>query len=146
MYLREMRKIMKVLLVRPNTPKQSINLQSFMICEPLELEYVASALQSNGVEVDLIDMLLDPDNESPVQLQSGDGSIISFDQIAVIPYQDELYAILKPITHIEGVGDDEALVFKLFIEEDSLEIVNDFDLCDAVFDVYYDLLKQENFN
>ena len=50
---------MKILLVRPNTPKQSINLQSFMICEPLELEYVASALQVNGVEVDLVDMLLE---------------------------------------------------------------------------------------
>ena len=50
---------MRVLLVRPNTPKQSINLQSFMICEPLELEYVASALQANGVEVDLADMLLE---------------------------------------------------------------------------------------
>ena len=50
---------MKILLVRPNTPKQSINLQSFMICEPLEMEYVASALQANGVEVDLIDMLLE---------------------------------------------------------------------------------------
>lgn len=49
----------KVLLIRPNTPKQSINLQSFMICEPLELEYVAAALQSNGVQVDLVDMLLE---------------------------------------------------------------------------------------
>ncbi len=50
---------MKILLVRPNTPKKSINLQSFMICEPLELEYVASELIEKGHEVDLIDMLLE---------------------------------------------------------------------------------------
>lgn len=50
---------MKILLVRPNTPKQSINLQSFMICEPLELEYVASSLLEKGHEVDLVDMLLE---------------------------------------------------------------------------------------
>ena len=50
---------MKILLVRPNTPKESINLQSFMICEPLELEYVASALSAQGHEVDLVDMLLE---------------------------------------------------------------------------------------
>lgn len=50
---------MKVLLVRPNTPKRSINLQSFMICEPLELEYVTSALMNEGVLVDLVDMLLE---------------------------------------------------------------------------------------
>ena len=50
---------MRVLLVRPNTPKESINLQSFMICEPLELEYVASSLLENNHEVDLVDMLLE---------------------------------------------------------------------------------------
>ena len=56
---------MKILLVRPNTPKESINLQSFMICEPLELEYVASSLMQNGHEVDLIDMLIE---KKPLQL------------------------------------------------------------------------------
>ena len=50
---------MKVLLVRPQTPKASINLQSFMICEPLELEYVAASLKERGHEVDLVDMLID---------------------------------------------------------------------------------------
>ena len=50
---------MKILLVRPNTPKDSINLQSFMICEPLELEYVVSSLMDRGHSVDLIDMLLE---------------------------------------------------------------------------------------
>ena len=50
---------MKILLVRPNTPRQSINLQSFMICEPLDLEYVASSLKLNNHEVDLVDMLLE---------------------------------------------------------------------------------------
>ena len=50
---------MKILLIRPDTPKESINLQSFMICEPLELEYVAASLIQNGHEVDLVDMLLE---------------------------------------------------------------------------------------
>lgn len=50
---------MKILLVRPNTPKESINLQSFMICEPLELEYVASNLKPLGAEIDIVDMLLE---------------------------------------------------------------------------------------
>ena len=50
---------MKILLVRPDTPKDSINLQSFMICEPLELEYVAASLKERGHEVDLVDMLIE---------------------------------------------------------------------------------------
>ena len=55
---------MKILLIRPDTPKESINLQSFMICEPLELEYVAASLIQNGHEVDLVDMLLE---KKPIQ-------------------------------------------------------------------------------
>ena len=94
----------------------------------------------------LIDTLLDPDNESVITLINQNNEIVEFDQIAVIPYENELYAILKPITYIEGVGEDEALVFRLNIEEDSVEIINDFDLCDNVFDIYYDLLKKENFS
>ena len=50
---------MNILLVRPNTPSKSINLQSFMICEPLELEYVAAELMNEGHDVDLVDMLLE---------------------------------------------------------------------------------------
>ena len=96
-----------------------------------------------NTEISLIDMLLDPDNESVITLMSEDNTIVEFDQIAVIPYENELYAILKPITHIDGVKEDEALVFRMNVEEDSLEIINDFDLCDNVFDIYYDLLKKE---
>lgn len=94
-------------------------------------------------EMSVIDMLLDPDNESPITLVNEEGALIKFDQIAIIPLKDMLYAILKPITKIEGVGEDEALVFSVDVEEDTLEIVNDFKLVDKVFDKYYELLKKE---
>ena len=96
-------------------------------------------------EMSVVDMLLDPDNESPITCVNDKGDLIEFDQIAVIPLKEKLYAILKPITKIEGVGDDEALVFSIDVEEDSIEVVNDFKLIDKVFDVYYDLLKKESF-
>ena len=70
-------------------------------------------------------------------------NIISFDQIAVIPYKDKLYAILKPVEKLEGVGEDEALVFHINVEEDSIEVIYDFDLCDKIFELYYKLLKDE---
>ena len=34
-------------------------------------------------------------------------------QIAVIPRDEELYCILKPMTKIKGIKDDEAFVFKV---------------------------------
>ena len=94
-------------------------------------------------EMSVVDMLLDPDNESPITLSNDKGALIKLDQIAVIPLKDKLYAILKPITKVEGVGEDEALVFNIDIEEDTIEIVNDFNLIDKVFDIYYDLLRKE---
>ena len=94
-------------------------------------------------EISVVDMLLDPDNESPVTLINEKEELIELDQIAVIPIKDRLYAILKPITKIEGVEDDEALVFHIDVEEDTVEIVNNVKLIDKVFEYYYALLKKE---
>lgn len=42
---------MKILLVRPPVPKHTIGLKHIMICEPLELEYIAGNLQEHEVEI-----------------------------------------------------------------------------------------------
>ncbi len=94
-------------------------------------------------EMSVVEMLLDPDCEEVIECLGESGEVISFDQIAVIPYKNELYAILKPITKLDGVGEDEALVFLIDQEEDTINVVYDFDLCDVVFELYYELLKKE---
>ena len=48
---------MKILLVRPPVPKHTIGLKHVMICEPLELEYVAAGLE--GHELQIMDMILE---------------------------------------------------------------------------------------
>ncbi|HEU4335037.1 MAG TPA: radical SAM protein [Candidatus Eisenbacteria bacterium] len=46
---------MRILLVRPPVPKQTMGLKHVMICEPLELEYVAAGCRGHDVEIlDLI--------------------------------------------------------------------------------------------
>jgi len=50
---------MNILLVRPKPHKDTINLQSFMICEPLELEYLSAYLESFGHNVQIIDMIIE---------------------------------------------------------------------------------------
>jgi radical SAM superfamily enzyme YgiQ (UPF0313 family) len=50
---------MKVLLVRPDPPPFTIGLKDLMICEPLELEYVAAGIK--GHEVEIFDMILEKD-------------------------------------------------------------------------------------
>lgn len=50
---------MNILLVRPKPDRRTINLQSFMICEPLELEYLAAYLEPLGHTVQILDLILE---------------------------------------------------------------------------------------
>ncbi|HEV2915484.1 MAG TPA: radical SAM protein [Pyrinomonadaceae bacterium] len=48
---------MRILLVRPPVPRHTMGLKHIMICEPLELEYVAAGL--DGHEVEIIDLIVE---------------------------------------------------------------------------------------
>ena len=97
-------------------------------------------------EVDILDILLDEDNEDPITLYDENSKAIKFDQVAIIPLDEELYAILKPIDEIPGVADDEAIVFKISESEEttSLNVEQDESKAMRVFDEYYKLLDQAN--
>ena len=74
------------------------------------------------------------------------GKRLSFEQIAVIPYNDKLYAVLKPIDKIDNVADDEAIVFYVHEEqgkEPVLMVETDEKAAMDVFDEYYNLLDAE---
>ena len=93
----------------------------------------------------ILDILLDEDNEDPITLYDENDKEIRFDQVAIIPMDEKLYAILKPIDEMEGVADDEAIVF--FINENgdgdaTLEIETDEPVAMRVFDEYYKLLDK----
>lgn len=59
------------------------------------------------VPVDLLDVLLDPDNHDPIRCVAEDGTMIEFEQVGVISLPAEndktLYCILHPVT--EGKSD-----------------------------------------
>ena len=80
-------------------------------------------------------------------LQNDEGRKISFDQIAVIPYNEQLYCVLKPVDKIDGVSDDEAIVFVVHEEEGKepvLMVETDEKTAIAVFDEYYNLLDEQD--
>ena len=93
-----------------------------------------------------IDALYDENNNDIIQLYAEDGKLINFEQIAVIPLNDLVYAILKPVQPLEGVGEDEGLVFEIETNEDGaeyLKLVVDMSIIDAVFDIYDELVEAE---
>jgi len=94
-----------------------------------------------------IEKLLDTDNNEPIILYDEKDNGIKFEQIALIPYEEKLYALLKPIEKMEGVADDEAVIFAFEEDENEnsqfLRVVNDDKTIDAVFAIYLKLAKEE---
>ncbi len=95
-----------------------------------------------------IDALYDEDNYDDIILLNERGEEIVFEQIALIPKKEATYVILKPRNPIEGVGEDEGLVFS--VEENSdtgdeyLKLVTDEKIIDEVFEVYDELVAAED--
>ncbi len=97
-------------------------------------------------EFDILDVLLDEDNDDAIDLVDCDGQRIAFEQIAVVPYDDKIYCLLRPIDHVEGVAEDECIVFYVVEEEGKkpvLAIEEDLDKMNAVYNEYVKLAEEE---
>lgn len=73
-----------------------------------------------------------------VTLTTVEGEDIDFDIVGEVALGDEFYALMQPIKPLEGVADDEALVFRIIETDggDEYELVIDDDILDSVFDAY----------
>ena len=105
--------------------------------------------QNNEKQLDLLDVLLDQDNKEPIVLMDENGKQMTFEQVAVIPYEvrkdKRLYCVLKPLDKIEGIGEDEAIVFLVDTDDQGnsiIKIEEDEEIAIAVFEKYYDLLEE----
>ncbi len=90
------------------------------------------------------EMLLDENCDENIILYGEDGEETEFEQVAVIPHEDRMFVILRPID-MEGVEEDEAFVFEL-VEEDgeaSINLCEDDDMIETIFGIYYSLLEDE---
>jgi hypothetical protein len=100
----------------------------------------------NEKEVDILDLLLDEENDEPITLYDENDKAFKFEQVAVIPEGENIYAVLKPIDEMPGVQDDEAIVFAVDFDEEGhsmLVIEQNEDIAIKVFDKYYQLLDEE---
>lgn len=79
------------------------------------------------------------DDEEIVTLYDDQGTPVDFYEIAVIDYEDQLYALLQPVQAIDGVGPDEAIICRLEDGDDDTDLflpVESEDLLQKVFDEY----------
>ncbi len=112
-----------------------------------KIEEASEKVAEQEAHLDIIDVLLDENNKEPIVLIDGNGKRLSFEQIAVIPFNEKLYCVLKPIDKIENVQDDEAIVFFVHEEEGKepvLMVETDEKTAMDVFEEYYNLLDEED--
>ncbi|MBR2344081.1 MAG: DUF1292 domain-containing protein [Clostridia bacterium] len=97
-------------------------------------------------ELTAIDKILAEDNEDNIILYDENDNPTEFEQVAVIPLEDNVYVILVPVTPIEGVGEDEGIVFVIEETEDGelLTVVEDDEIADEVFEIYNGLVDAED--
>ena len=97
----------------------------------------------------ILDVLLDPNNKEPLTFLDENGRVLAFEQVAVIPHDDkdgkrQIFTVLKPLDKIEGVADDEAIVFRVSVGDDgntAIKLEEDVETALAVYDEYIKLLK-----
>ena len=94
--------------------------------------------------MDVIEMLLDENCNDNIVLYGENDEEFEFEQVAVIPLDEKLYFLLKPVDR-EDVDEDVAFVFELVETEDevSIDLVEDDDIIDRVFALYNELLDEE---
>lgn len=96
---------------------------------------------------DIVKTLLDENNHEPIIIYDEDNREIRFEQVAALPMFGTLYAILKPIDNLDGIDEDQALVFLVDYDEDGnsfLMIEHSEEIAMKVFEEYQRLLDNYN--
>ena len=94
-----------------------------------------------------IDLLLDENYTGNIVMYDENDKEVEFEQIAIIPLNDKVYALLHPL-NVNDLAEDEAIVFSVeeIDDEDAIVLVEDMNVVNAVFDEYYRLLKEQEDN
>lgn len=88
---------------------------------------------------DILDCLFDDDCADDIIVYDEDNNELRLEQVAIIPYMNEMYAILRPLNG--ECDEDEAWVFLIDEVEEEIVLITDSEIVDAVFDEYNRLLE-----
>ncbi|MBD5132265.1 MAG: DUF1292 domain-containing protein [Clostridiales bacterium] len=78
-------------------------------------------------------------DEETITLYDDNNNPVDFNEVAVIEYEGEFYALMQPVEPMEGLGEDEAIIFKIIQKDDDTDEfvpVTDESVLDAVFNEY----------
>ena len=91
-----------------------------------------------------IEQILDEKNMDNVVLYDADNKPIEFEQVAVIPLERTglLYAIMIPVTPMQGVNEGEGVLFAIDELKVTIDIERDDAIIDEVLTIYQTLIEE----
>ena len=89
----------------------------------------------------LIDVVRDSGDSGDLTFYDKEGKAVEMAQIAVIPYNGDIYAILAPKELLADDDPNVAMVYK--VEGDDIKLVEDDETADVVFDLYDALYEEQ---
>ena len=93
-----------------------------------------------GDDLTLLEQLMSADNDDNVFLFDENGESVELEQIAVIPHEGQVYALLRPL----DADEDSAAVFRIVPEdEESVESVEDEELAMTILNLYNDQVDKQ---
>ena len=92
---------------------------------------------------DPINQILSEENLENVVMFDDENKPIEFEQVAVIPLENDelLYAILIPVTPMQGVEEGEGVLFAIDEEKGNMDIERDEATIDEVLSIYQALIE-----
>lgn len=91
-----------------------------------------------------VEKLLDENNFDNITLYNEDDKAFEFEQIAIIPMDKKLYAILKPDAKLEGLAEDEAVAFEVDENLNTITVVLDDNVIDKLFSKYEKMIEEQD--
>ena len=98
----------------------------------------------NFKALDPVEQILDEGNVDNIILYDEEKNPIEFEQVAVIPLErtNKLYAILIPITPMQGVAAGEGVLFEINESKHDLKVVTNDKVIDEVLEIYQKLIEE----
>ncbi len=92
-----------------------------------------------------IELILDEKNMDNVILYDAENKPIEFEQVAVIPLERTgmLYAIMIPVTPMQGVEEGEGVLFVIDELKGTIDIERDDETIDEVLTIYKTLIGDD---
>ena len=91
-----------------------------------------------------LEQILDENNTENVILYDAENKPIEFEQVALIPLErtGKLYAIMIPVTPMQGVNEGEGVLFVIDELKGDIEIERDDATIDEVLTIYKTLIDE----